>query len=144
MVSKDLLNEMKAKFEAGSSKADINDTLKVFELYKQLAEKSEDLKEEMEDMDITVQMIISDKDKKFWVKVKEGNMEYGEGEVEEPSFTFSASFETGAGMLFGEIDATSAYMAGDITVEGNLQDAMAYQEIIELAMEAFEDELENI
>jgi hypothetical protein len=42
-------------------------------------------------------------------------------------------------MLFGEVDATSAYMAGDITVEGNLQDAMAFQEIIELALEAFED-----
>jgi putative sterol carrier protein len=42
-------------------------------------------------------------------------------------------------MLTGEVDATSAYMAGDITVEGNLQDAMAFQEILELAMEAFED-----
>jgi hypothetical protein len=30
-------------------------------------------------------------------------------------------------------------MAGDITVEGNLQDAMAFQEIIELALEALED-----
>ena len=42
-------------------------------------------------------------------------------------------------MMTGEVDATSAYMAGDITVEGNLQDAMAFQEILELAMEAFED-----
>jgi putative sterol carrier protein len=47
-------------------------------------------------------------------------------------------------MLFGEVDATSAYMAGDITVEGNLQDAMAFQEIIELAMEGFEDILDEM
>jgi len=64
---------------------------------------------------------------------------YGDGEVDNPSFTFSANKEVGLGMLFGEVDATSAYMAGDITVEGNLQDAMAFQEIIELALEAYED-----
>ncbi|MBD3215350.1 MAG: hypothetical protein GF311_22265 [Candidatus Lokiarchaeota archaeon] len=144
MVDKNLLMEMKEKFEGGPETADIGDTLKAFELYSQLAEKSEYLKEEIEDMNIAVQMIISDKDKKFWVKVDEGDMEYGEGELEDPSFTFTADFETGAGLLFGEIDATSAYMAGDITVEGNLQDAMAFQEIIELALEAFEEEIENM
>ncbi|TXT65483.1 MAG: hypothetical protein BAJALOKI3v1_100054 [Promethearchaeota archaeon] len=144
MVDENLLMEMKEKFEGGPEAADIDDTLKAFELYSQLAEKSEYLKEEIEDMNIAVQMIISDKDKKFWVKVNEGDMEYGEGELEDPSFTFTANFETGAGLLFGEIDATSAYMAGDITVEGNLQDAMAFQEIIELALEAFEEEIESI
>ena len=30
-------------------------------------------------------------------------------------------------ILYGEFDATSAYMAGDIMAEGNLQDAMAFQ-----------------
>ncbi|GAG87263.1 unnamed protein product [marine sediment metagenome] len=72
------------------------------------------------------------------------NVEFGEGDVENPSFTFSATKEIGAGMLFGEVDATSAYMAGDITVEGNLQDAMAFQEIIELALEALEDMFEEL
>ena len=62
-----------------------------------------------------------------------------EGHADNPSFTFSATKEVALGMLFGEVDATSAYMAGDITVEGNLQDAMAFQEIIELALEAYED-----
>jgi len=142
MVDEALLNEMKEKFEAGAANADPNDALKVYELYKQLAEESEDLKEELEDMDIAVQMILTDIDKKFWVKAKEGTLEYGEGEIDDPSFTFSATSEVGAGMLYGEVDATSAYMAGDITVEGNLQDAMAFQEIIELAMEAFEDAIE--
>ncbi|MFO7797247.1 MAG: SCP2 sterol-binding domain-containing protein [Promethearchaeati archaeon] len=142
MVDQALLNEMKEKFEAGAANADPDDALKVYELYKQLAEESEDLKEELEDMDIAVQMILTDIDKKFWVKAKEGTLEYGEGEIDDPSFTFSATSEVGAGMLYGEVDATSAYMAGDITVEGNLQDAMAFQEIIELAMEAFEDAIE--
>jgi len=142
MVDDALLNEVKGKMDAGAAAADAKDTLKVFELFKQVAEENEDLKEELEDMDITIQMIITDADAKFWLKAHDGTMEFGEGDVENPSFTFSASKEVGAGMLFGEVDATSAYMAGDITVEGNLQDAMAFQEIIELALEALEDMLD--
>jgi len=144
MVDKDLLMEMKEKLDAGSDSANIDDTLKVFELYDQLAQKDGYLKEEIEEMELSVQLIINDRDKKFWVKVSDGKMNYGEGEFEDPSFTFSTDFETGSKILFGEIDATSAYMAGDITVEGNLADALAFQEIIELSMETFEEEIENL
>ncbi|MFX1406750.1 MAG: SCP2 sterol-binding domain-containing protein [Promethearchaeota archaeon] len=125
--------------DGGAAGADVGVTLKMFELFKQIGEENEDLKEELEDMDITVQMIVTDSDAKYWMKATEGSLTYGEGDVDNPSFTFSATKEVGIGMLFGEVDATSAYMAGDITVEGNLQDAMAFQEIIELAIEAIED-----
>ena len=83
-------------------------------------------------------MVITDIDKKYWVTVKEGVLDFGSGEIDDPSFTFSATKDVGTSLLFGETDATSAYylqllaisaqMAGDITVEGNLQDAMAFQE----------------
>ena len=139
MVDESLLSWMKEKMDAGAAASDVNDTLKVYEVFKQVADENEDLKEELEDMDITIQMIITDADAKFWLKAHDGTMEFGEGDVDNPSFTFSATKEVGAGLLLGEVDATSAYMAGDITVEGNLQDAMAFQEIIELALEALED-----
>ena len=139
MVDEALIKEMKGKFDAGAAAAEPADSLKVFELFKQIAEENEDLKEELEDMDIVIQMIITDRDAKFWLKAHDGTLEFDDGVTENPSFTFSATQEVGARMLFGEVDATSAYMAGDITVEGNLQDAMAFQEIIELALEAFED-----
>ena len=142
MVDEALLKEVKEKMDAGAAASDVNDTLKVYELFRQVAEENEDLKEELEDMDIAIQMVITDADKKFWLKAHDGTMEFGEGSVDNPSFTFSATKEVAAGMLFGEVDATSAYMAGDITVEGNLQDAMAFQEIIELALEALEDMLD--
>jgi putative sterol carrier protein len=139
MVDEGLLNECKELMDAGAASADVGVTMKIFELFKQIGKENEDLAEELEDMDIAVQMIVTDADAKYWMKASEGNLEYGEGEVDSPSFTFSATKEVGLGMLFGEVDATSAYMAGDITVEGNLQDAMAFQEIIELAIEAIED-----
>jgi len=144
MVDESLLKELKAMSDAGADAAGPEVILKTMEFFKQVSKENEDLMEELEDMDISVQEIITDKDKKFWITAKDGNIEYGEGTIDNPSFTFSAAMAVAAGMLLGEVDATSAYMAGDITVEGNLQDAMAFQEIIELAMEAFEDLTEDL
>jgi len=144
MVDESLLSDIKAIMNKGASGAAPADTLKYYEFIKQVSKENEDLKEELEDMDIAIQMIITDKEAKYWLTVKEGTLDYGEGEVDNPSFTMSSTLETGAGILMGEVDATSAYMAGDITVEGNLQDAMAFQEIIELALEAYEDLAEDL
>ncbi|MFX1376683.1 MAG: SCP2 sterol-binding domain-containing protein [Promethearchaeota archaeon] len=144
MVDESLLKELKAAQDAGASAASVDDMMKVFSFIKQVSTENEDLKEELEDMDIAIQMVISDADKKFWLTVKEGDLDFGDGEVDNPSFTMSSNLEVGAGILMGEVDATSAYMAGDITVEGNLQDAMAFQEIIELALEAYEDLVEDL
>ena len=124
MVDESLLKDLKAAQDAGASSASVSDMMKVFAFIKEVSTSNEDLKEELEDMDIAIQMVITDADKKFWLSVKEGNLDYGDGEVENPSFTMSSNLEVGAGILMGEVDATSAYMAGDITVEGNLQDAI--------------------
>jgi len=142
MVDDALVSEIKGLIDAGAESADPSAILKMMEFFEQVSKENEDLKEELEDMDITVQMVLTDVDNKYWIKATGGVMTYGEGAVDSPSFTFSATKAVGAGMMFGEVDATSAYMAGDITVEGNLQDAMAFQEIIELAMEALEDLVE--
>ena len=74
MVDEALLKEMKVKFEAGAAASDVMDSLKVFEMFKQIAVENEDLKEELEDMDITIQMNITDEDKKFWLEAKEGTL----------------------------------------------------------------------
>ncbi len=144
MVDESLLKEIKAAQDAGASAASAEDVMKMYEFIKQISKENEDLKEELEDMDIAISMIITDNDKKYWLTVKEGDLDFGEGDVDNPSFTMSSTLEVGAGILMGEVDATSAYMAGDITVEGNLQDAMAFQEIVELALEAYEDLIEDL
>jgi putative sterol carrier protein len=144
MVDESLLKEIKAAQEKGATSASPDDVAKTFEFIKAISTENEDLKEELEDMDIAIQLVISDADKKYWLTVKEGDLDFGEGDTENPSFTMSSTLEVGAGILMGEVDATSAYMAGDITVEGNLQDAMAFQEIIELALEAYEDLVEDL
>jgi hypothetical protein len=90
MVDDAVLNELKALMDSGIASASVDDFPKVLEFIKQVSKENEDLKEELEDMDIVVQMIITDKDAKFWLKAQGGTIDYGTGDVDNPSFTFSA------------------------------------------------------
>ena len=139
MVDEKLIEELKALREAGPENAPPNSVLKIFEVFKQLAEEDEDLKEEIEDADLCMQFVITDKDYKFWISAREGEISYGEGDGPDVSVTLKAAYSIMSGMLSQEVDATSAYMAGDLTIEGNLQDAMAFGEIASLAGEIMED-----
>ena len=49
-----------------------------------------------------------------------------------------ANWETMGGMMSGEVDDTAAYMSGDLVIEGNLQDTMAYGEFMRIAVEAMQ------
>lgn len=134
MVDQNLVKELKEMRTKGASQP--SDALKLFEFVKQLAKESEDLKEELDDIDTTVvQLVVTDIDYKYWVKMGDGTVEYSEGEAEDPSVTMSATGATWAGMSSGEIDSTSAYMSGDLVIDGNLQDAIAFGEIQSIAME---------
>ncbi len=143
MVDETLLKEIK-NAHAGSSAASEFDIKKALEFIKQISAENEDIQEEIEVMDITIQMIIKDANLKLWLTVKEGVLDYGDGNVDNPSLTILSPLGVLANILMGEVDATSAYMAGDITVEGNLQDAMVFQEILEIALEAFEGLIEDL
>ncbi|NVM37827.1 MAG: SCP2 sterol-binding domain-containing protein [Candidatus Lokiarchaeota archaeon] len=129
MVSDDLLQKLKA-LRDGEGERSPSDALLLCEAMKQLAAENEDIKEEVEDMDtILVQFVWTDVDYKYWVKLGEGKVDYGEGEADNPSVTMKATSTTWAGMGAGEIESTSAYMSGDLQIDGNLQDAIAYGEI---------------
>ena len=134
MVDQNLVKELKEMRTKGASKP--SDALKLFEFVKQLAKESEDLKEELDDIDTTVvQLVVTDIDYKYWVKMGDGTVDYAEGEAEDPSVTMSATGATWTGMSSGEIDSTSAYMSGDLVIDGNLQDAIAFGEVQSIAME---------
>ncbi|MHA2035324.1 MAG: SCP2 sterol-binding domain-containing protein [Candidatus Hodarchaeales archaeon] len=141
MVDANLIKELKEMREKGPGEP--SGALKMYEFMKQLAEENEELKEELEDIDtIVVQQEVTDKDYKYWIKFGEGAVAYAEGASDEASVTMKASQSTWTGMSSGEIDSTSAYMSGDLVIEGNLQDAIAYGEILGLAMELGADLLE--
>jgi putative sterol carrier protein len=114
--------------------------LKIYEFVKQFSAENEELQEELEDInEFQAQIHISEPEFKCWVKLGDGKFDYGEGEIDDPSFTLSCTQEIMGGMMQGEIDSTSAYMSGDLTIDGNLQDSMAYGEFLGIAMELSQD-----
>lgn len=144
MVKESLLRDLRTTMNLGSSRAKVEDISNFLEFIKYIASENEDLIDELEDMDISIQLVLRDVNKKFWLMVKEGVLDCNEGAIENPSFTMSSTLETVAGILLGENDATSAYIADDITVDGNRQDGMVFQEIIELSLEYFVSLEENV
>lgn len=107
-----------------------SDALILAEALKQLAEENDEIKEEVEDMEeIIVQFEYTDVDYKYWVKVGEGSVDYGEGEAEDPSVTMKATGATWTGLGTGELDRTGAYMSGELQIDGDLQAAISYGEI---------------
>ena len=141
MVDDSLIKELKEMREKGPGEP--SDALKMYEFMKQLGQENDELKEELEDMDkLIIQMEVTDIDYKYWVSFGDGAVDYGEGVSDEASVTMKASQATWAGLASGDIDSTSAYMSGDLVIEGNLQDAIAYGEVLGLAMELGADLLE--
>jgi predicted lipid carrier protein YhbT len=139
MVDEALANEIRKLRDEGYGD-DPKVLLKLFELFKQVSAEIEDLKEELEDIDQFIgQMVVEDKGFKWWVKLGDGEFDYGEGDGEDPSFTMTANWETMSGMMQGEVDGTSAYMSGDLKIEGNLQDTMAYGEYLAFVAETLEE-----
>ncbi|UCC18456.1 MAG: SCP2 sterol-binding domain-containing protein [Promethearchaeota archaeon] len=117
-----------------------SDALVLLEALKQLAVENEEIREEVEDMDTLIaQFEWTDVDYKYWLKVGEGVVEYAEGEAEDPSVTMKATAATWTGLGSGELDSTSAYMSGDLQIEGTLQDAIAYGELNSLVGDALRE-----
>jgi putative sterol carrier protein len=64
----------------------------------------------------------------------------GEGDAPaEPDLTLTMGSAVGTGMFTGEVDATSAYMAGYLKISGPLPEAIKFRTIIELVREALDD-----
>jgi len=143
MVNSELLNEIKLKLSDGSAIPE--DCLKLFEIYKQTSLELHGLKEEFEDMgmldmDFLGQIIISDENKKFWLKFKEGKVDYGEGDVGNPSLTFTTNITTLTGILFGTIEISAAHESGDVSFDGGSEALMDLQAITSV----LNDFLQNI
>ena len=142
-INSELFNEMKLKLSDGSALS--GDCIKLFEIYKQVSSEHVGLRDEFEDMgmldmDFLAQIIISDENKKFWLKFKEGKVDYEEGDVDNPSLSFTTNMATFTGILFGTIEISGAHEAGDVSFDGSSEALMDLQAITSV----LNDFLQNI
>ncbi len=104
------------------------------EEYEQTSIGNEGLREEFDDMDMLgmnflAQIVITDTSAKLWFKFNDGKVDWGEGDAENPSLTFSTSLSTFTGIIFGEVEISGAHEAGDVSFDGGSEALMDLQAI---------------
>ena len=119
MVDKSLVEEIKNKIKSGASASEADGILKSFELIKQMSKEVDYLKGDVEESDYTCQLVFSDLEKEYWIKVSKGNVDYDKGKLDSPSFTITTSKDIGLGLFFGEVDANIVAPLGKLGISGN-------------------------
>ena len=133
MVDKEAIMD---KIESGSfGIADLEDYLTLF---LEVSNESEDIQEEVEGWNRKLFIKLSDTDN-FWLQIEDGKFTTGKGDVDDGDVTFEMTGETAAGVFTGEIDATSAYMSGELKIVGPLPDAVKFRTLTELVREELEE-----
>ncbi len=86
--------------------------------------------DEIQDVYMKIQLIITHVGS-YLIEIKENKMIWREGSAEDSTLIIEMAVDVGLKIiLLG--DAISPYLAGDISIEGNLQDAMIFSEILQI------------
>ncbi|TFG00568.1 MAG: SCP2 sterol-binding domain-containing protein [Promethearchaeota archaeon] len=142
MVDKALIEELK-KMRKNPETLSKKTVLTFFEVAKQLSVEDEDLKDSVEEADLCMQFVLTDSGEKFWIAARDGAISYGEGDGPDVTATLKGTVKTMSGILYQEIDPTSAFLSGALITEGDLQASMEFGEMAELAGEIIEDLMED-
>ena len=138
MVDMKLAKEVRKMQEKSKLKEDPRNFLKLLELTKQISVEDEELKEALEIDKIVGQVTITDRNSSLWFSAGDGTFDYGEGEVDDPSYIMKATWEILGRLLSGESDGVEEYMSGDLIIEGNIDEATKYGEVTRATIEAIQ------
>jgi len=95
------------------------------------------LKEDVEESDYTIQLVLSDIEKEYWIKINKGDVDYGKGKHDSPTATLTTSKDVGLGMLLGLVDANVVSPLGKIIPKGNITHVRYFQGLYEESVEEF-------
>jgi len=129
-------SELNEKIKKGEFS--ISDSMDFFTVLCEIANGNDEIQDEVEGWDRNMLFDITD-GPKITLNVQGGKFQVSEGEEGTPDVTLSMNSDVAVGVLSGETDATSAYMAGDLKVQGPLPDAIKFRTLTELMREALED-----
>ena len=70
----------------------------------------------------TIQQVISDggEDTHYWIKIVDGTIDMGIGDVGAPDATITQGYETAVKLAKSELSAVTAFMTGKIKIAGNM------------------------
>lgn len=111
----------------------------LFEGMGELFENSEEAKEELENMDdMSVQVAVPDLDVYMYVIVKGGKFTAGNGTIDNPELTLTMNKEAFIEQMQGKGSLVNAYMAGQVSLEGPINKAMALNTLFEVLADEYD------
>ena len=63
----------------------------------------------------------------YWLKISDGAVEHGEGQIDSPAMTVKASADDWHAVATGQMNAMQAFMTGKLKVLGDMSLAMRMQ-----------------
>ena len=127
---------------------DLNQTLQIKCLFyfvgrglELVSRSNEEFQEEFEELDGIFQWNVGDV--RMWLEADQGVFKsHRDAEHDAPTVTFTideALFDKALEILTGQYDGTSAYMAGDLNIIGDIQMGMKFAAVSEYLTEALSD-----
>jgi putative sterol carrier protein len=95
--------------------------------------------------DATIENVIATPDgqKRYWIKIADGEVDMGPGPAEQPDASIEQDYETAAALARSELNPVSAFMTGKIRINGSMMLLMQLQgALTELAREMQEMDVE--
>jgi len=115
----------------------MDDLKDFFTVFIQISNNTEDIQDEVEGFDRTFLFKINGSPT-AWFSIKDARLEMGSGDIENPKITLDMSEELAIGIFSGRVDPTQAYMNGDLKVDGVINDAIVFRNILDLVQEEME------
>ena len=117
----------------------INDVPDFMENAVEIANSSEDVADEIKGMKKKFQFDLGGSID-FWLKIEADKVSSGRGKIDNPDCTLIMTDENMANLISGQLDGASAYMAGELQIQGSLADATKFATILEIIHDEFEED----
>ncbi|MFX1498290.1 MAG: SCP2 sterol-binding domain-containing protein [Promethearchaeota archaeon] len=105
---------------------------KIIKIGVKIFNSAEELQEELIGFDDIYQTYVKDVDFSYWLKVKNGKIEYEKGYNPNSLFRMNYTSEMVIKILKGEISGTDAFMRGKLNVEGDITQGLRYVKLFRM------------
>ena len=109
-----------------------------------IVKNTEELRDEIIDYDDIYQILITDINFNFWLKISNGSIMYKKGINRSATFRVRYTKDIFINILKRNMAGTDAYMKGKIKVDGNLSDGLRFIKIFRLFIQYVENGIRKI
>ncbi|MFX1567702.1 MAG: SCP2 sterol-binding domain-containing protein [Promethearchaeota archaeon] len=113
-----------------------NSIMKILHNYENLSLENQEFHEELNELEQNiVQTKLIKPDLKYWVEFGNGVFKYGKGENNKANIHISCPQKIMTKILMGNSPSLSEILRDDVSIDGNLQYAVVYFDLLNLALE---------